>query len=58
MFTEIIDVYSEITAEYINKFCKQNSESLKVVANDTYRYLCVLNLENISMVPTYSFGKN
>jgi hypothetical protein len=58
MFIEIIDVYCEITAEYINTFCKQNSESLKVVANDTYMHLCGLNLDNISLVPTHSFGKN
>jgi len=58
MFTEIIAVYSEITAEYINKFCEQNSQKFVVVANDTYRYLFVLILENISFAPTNSFRKN
>ena len=31
MFTEIIAVYSGITAEYVNTFSEQNSDSLKVV---------------------------
>ena len=34
---EIIVIYSEITALYINKLCDQNSENVNVVANDTYR---------------------
>jgi len=58
MFTEIIAVYSEITVEYINKFCEQNSGSFKVIANDTYRHPCGLNLENIPLAPTDSFVKN
>ena len=37
MFTEIIAVYSGITAEYVNTFREQNSENFDVVANDTYR---------------------
>ena len=47
MFTEIIAVYFEITAEYINKRCKKISENCDVVANDTYRHLCGLKLDNI-----------
>jgi hypothetical protein len=35
MFAEIIIVYSEITAEYINKLWEQNSKKFAVVANDT-----------------------
>jgi hypothetical protein len=58
MFTEIIAVYSEITAEYINKFCKEFSENFDVVATDTYQYLCGLMLENISLASTNSFRKN
>jgi len=58
MFTEIIAVYSDINAEYINKFCKQISQHFDVVANDTYRYLCVLMLENIYFAPKNSFRKN
>jgi hypothetical protein len=49
MFTEIIAVYSEITAEYINHLWEQNSENCDVITNDTYRYLCGLKLENISL---------
>jgi hypothetical protein len=37
MFTEVIAVYSDITAEYISKFCEQNPGTLKVGANDSYR---------------------
>jgi hypothetical protein len=58
MFTELIHVYSDITSEYVNKLCEQNSENIKVVANDTYRYLCRLILENIVLAPTNSVGKN
>jgi hypothetical protein len=31
MFTEIITVYSEITAEYINKFRKENSKKILIL---------------------------
>ena len=58
MFTEIIAVYSEITAVYINKLCEQISENFDVVAKDTCRSLCGLKLENISLAPTNTFGKN
>jgi hypothetical protein len=57
-FTEIIAVCSEITAEYINKFCDQNAGSVGVVANDVYRHLRGLNLQNISLAPVNNFGKN
>jgi hypothetical protein len=46
MFTEKIAVYSEITAEYINKFVSK-LRNFKVVTNDTFRHLCGLILENI-----------
>jgi hypothetical protein len=58
MFTEVKSVYSEITAEYINKFCDEYSEFFDDVENNTYRYLCGLMLENIVLVLTNSFGKN
>jgi hypothetical protein len=58
MFTEIIAVYSEITAEYINKLCDKISENCDFVANDTYRHLCGLKLENIVLAPTDNFRKN
>jgi hypothetical protein len=47
MFTEIITVYSEITAEYINKLCEKNSENYDIIANDTNRLMYGLNLDNI-----------
>ena len=37
MFTEIIDVYSEIIAVYINKYFGQNSENIDAAASDTCR---------------------
>ena len=58
MFPEIFAVYSEITAEYVNKFCEQNSETFIVVTNDTCWHLCGLILENIILAPTDSFGMN
>jgi hypothetical protein len=58
MFTEVKAVYSQITSEYINKFCDENSENFDAVENNTYRYLCGLMLEIIILVLTNSFGKN
>ena len=39
MFTDIIVVYSEITAEYMNRLCEKNVENFDAVENNTYRYL-------------------
>jgi hypothetical protein len=58
MCTEIIAVYCEITAVFMNKLCGKNSEICDVVANDTYRYLSGLMLENISSAPTNNFGQS
>jgi hypothetical protein len=58
MFSEVIVVYSEITALYISKLCVKISENFDVVAKDTCRSLCGLKLENISLAPTNTFGKN
>jgi len=57
MFTELITVYSEITAEYMNRFFEQNSGSFKGVANGTYMHPCGFKLENVVLAPTNSFGK-
>ena len=53
MFTEIIAVYSDNIAEYINKFCEQISDLIKVVADDTYRSLCCLTLRRLM---SYIYG--
>jgi len=58
MFTEIIAVYSEITAVYINKTCGQNSENIDAAASDTCRQMFLIMLENISLAPTNCVGNN